>query len=152
MDTEVHKVFCFKCGELRGLHGPCRHCGAVRRRRGNWRKPKSKAKQRHQPPAKPVRPIPRNREQYREYLKSEHWRHRRAKAMRAAGHRCQHCGAMVGLNVHHRNYDHLYAEEPEDLVVACRDCHERYHRVGVWDADAAAHLLACAGQDPQPNH
>lgn len=41
---------------------------------------------------------------------------------------CQRCKREgVPLDVHHRNYEHLFYERPGDLVVLCRKCHERMH-------------------------
>jgi hypothetical protein len=36
--------------------------------------------------------------------------------------------------VHHRSYARLGFEQPEDVVVLCRSCHTRHHRVLALDA------------------
>lgn len=68
---------------------------------------------------------------YRDYLQTDHWELTRASALERAGHRCQLCnGLKGGLNVHHRTYDRLGNEAPEDLIVLCRDCHSIFHKEG----------------------
>lgn len=69
-----------------------------------------------------------NREEYREvYLKSDHWRAVRKRALERACGRCQVCNAASKLDVHHRTYERLGKEEDGDLTVLCRDCHDLFH-------------------------
>jgi 5-methylcytosine-specific restriction endonuclease McrA len=72
-------------------------------------------------------------ETYRLYLRSEHWATTRDTALKAASYRCARCGAVrsrsVRLNVHHRTYERLGAEQPGDLEVLCRTCHEGEHGI-----------------------
>lgn len=74
--------------------------------------------------------ILRNRQTWyrRYYLNSRHWQRRAQRARRMAGYMCQRCKREgVPLDVHHRNYEHLFHERASDLVVLCRKCHERMH-------------------------
>ena len=65
---------------------------------------------------------------YSDYLKTSHWEATRKDAIERAGHKCQLCGKDGGaLNVHHNNYDHLWQETEQDLIVLCRSCHSKYH-------------------------
>lgn len=64
---------------------------------------------------------------YRAYLESGAWKARRAVALQEAGYRCQVCNREGPLDVHHRTYERLGAEAPQDLVVLCRDCHQLFH-------------------------
>lgn len=69
-----------------------------------------------------------DRRQYREeYLNSEHWHITRLAALERAGHRCQVCNGADRLDVHHRTYERLGNERPEDLTVLCRRCHDLFH-------------------------
>lgn len=77
-----------------------------------------------------------DKNKYQLYLKTEHWVKTRKKALRNAGNECQKCGITnwesialfnLPLNVHHLNYDHLYGEKPEDLMVLCHYCHMLEH-------------------------
>lgn len=74
---------------------------------------------------------------YAEYLRSPEWRERRQVALEAAGHRCQVCNAPGPLDVHHRTYERLGAEDAGDLFVLCRTCHDLFHRNGRLAREAA---------------
>lgn len=67
---------------------------------------------------------------YDEYLKTDHWQHRRLRALAKAENHCQVCHAAAGLEVHHNTYQRLGHERDADLVVLCRDCHELFHDNG----------------------
>jgi hypothetical protein len=64
---------------------------------------------------------------YRTYLESDAWKRRRSVALSEAGHRCQVCNREGQLDVHHRTYERLGNELPQDLVVLCRECHQLFH-------------------------
>jgi len=61
---------------------------------------------------------------YKEYL---HWRKIRVEAIARANHRCQLCNKDNILHVHHRTYERLGKELPEDLIVLCQSCHLKFH-------------------------
>ena len=69
---------------------------------------------------------------YYEYIKSPAWKAKADAAKKAAGYRCQVCnhgkdeGAV--LDAHHRTYERLGHERPEDITVLCRDCHALYEK------------------------
>jgi len=45
------------------------------------------------------------------------------------GWRCQNCGAMESLQVHHIRWrSHLGHDVPENLITLCAGCHESQHR------------------------
>ena len=44
------------------------------------------------------------KEEYKEYLNSDHWKAIRLKALDRAGYRCQLCSSKQHLNVHHNTY------------------------------------------------
>ncbi len=68
---------------------------------------------------------------YQEYLKTDHWQKMRKAALERADHRCQACYAKdVQLDVHHRTYERLGEELPEDLFVLCHVCHEAITKYG----------------------
>lgn len=60
---------------------------------------------------------------YRKYLKSESWQVKRLFAFKAAKHKCQRCGGIKKLEVHHKNYECLYHERLKDVEVLCAKCH-----------------------------
>jgi hypothetical protein len=65
---------------------------------------------------------------YYEYLKSDKWRRKSAEAKARAGNRCQVCNSPRKLNTHHRTYEHLGDEPPEDLTVLCNECHKTFSK------------------------
>ena len=44
---------------------------------------------------------------------------------------CTWCGWQRNLMVHHRDHDR-HNGEPDNLVIICRSCHQRHHKVGSW--------------------
>jgi len=45
------------------------------------------------------------------------------------GWRCQSCGSMSNLEVHHRKFRSQSGEDSEEnLITLCADCHARLHR------------------------
>jgi len=64
---------------------------------------------------------------YAEYLQTTHWHFKRSDALKRSKYRCQLCNSTKRLDVHHRTYENLGNEEPEDLIVLCRKCHEHFH-------------------------
>jgi len=75
---------------------------------------------------------------YSDYLQTPEWRERRAVAVDWARGACQLCNSeKKPLHVHHRTYDRLGAELPADLVVLCKDCHEKFHGDGSMGPRAA---------------
>lgn len=62
-----------------------------------------------------------------DYLRSPQWRRTRAAALLRAGRRCAiDARHTEGIEVFHVTYDRLGAELPDDLVVLCPRCLERY--------------------------
>ena len=65
--------------------------------------------------------------EYINYIRfSPVWQMRRIQALDRAGWVCETlgCGGIEGLEVQHIAYDRLGSEQPEDMVVVCRDCRE----------------------------
>jgi hypothetical protein len=67
---------------------------------------------------------------YRKYITSPEWKRKAAAAKKRAGYRCQICNRGrkdgVRLDAHHRTYERLGHERPEDITVLCHACHELY--------------------------
>lgn len=64
---------------------------------------------------------------YELYLQTDHWRHFREEALKFYQYKCQTCGKVKVLDVHHRNYDHIGEETFNDVIVLCRTCHKKFH-------------------------
>jgi hypothetical protein len=66
---------------------------------------------------------------YYKYIASPAWKRKAEAAKEAAGYRCQVCNRSrdeVQLDAHHRTYQRLGCERPEDVTVLCHDCHGLY--------------------------
>ena len=78
--------------------------------------------------------MPNNRRiDYYTYISSPEWRTKANAAKQRAGNRCQVCNrpsTEIQLDAHHRTYERLGHEPPEDITVLCRGCHELYERSG----------------------
>jgi len=71
-----------------------------------------------------------NKIQYQEYLQSDKWRQKADNAKERVGWHCQVCnasGIQNQLHAHHRTYENLGNEPPEDITVLCRKCHALFH-------------------------
>jgi 5-methylcytosine-specific restriction endonuclease McrA len=52
----------------------------------------------------------------------------RQQVLRRDGWRCQSCGAMSNLEVHHKQFrSHSGDDSEENLITLCVDCHEEMH-------------------------
>jgi 5-methylcytosine-specific restriction endonuclease McrA len=82
--------------------------------------------------ASPERELELRRLSYSDYRRTPEWQYRRRQMVQAAERKCQHCGSYSHrLNVHHRSYDRLGNEDPDDLIVLCVSCHRDLHP-GRW--------------------
>jgi 5-methylcytosine-specific restriction endonuclease McrA len=53
----------------------------------------------------------------------------RQQVLRRDGWRCQSCGTMSNLEVHHREFrSHSGCDTEENLITLCAACHARMHR------------------------
>ena len=52
----------------------------------------------------------------------------RQQILRRDGWRCQFCGTMSNLEVHHREFrSHSGADSDENLITLCTECHDGVH-------------------------
>src|SRR5437899_4170514 len=76
------------------------------------------------------------REAYREYLRGDHWKGLRLRAILRDGKKCVRCGAGgSGLEVHHLRYRYPWESGVlDDVETLCSKCHARSHglRVEPW--------------------
>jgi hypothetical protein len=73
-------------------------------------------------------PLPSFQEWYATYLQSAEWRQRADAAKARFGNRCALCNAERPLQAHHRTYERVGNELPDDLIALCADCHDGFHR------------------------
>lgn len=48
--------------------------------------------------------------------------------MQRCGGECECCGDVKDITLHHLHYRSVGAEEPDDLLALCWECHRREHR------------------------
>ena len=70
---------------------------------------------------------------YHQYIRSDVWKEKAIAAKEHAGYRCQICnttGNNSTLHAHHRTYERLGNERPDDITVLCAGCHKTFHDNG----------------------
>ena len=68
-----------------------------------------------------------NKESYRRYLRTPHWRNFKRRFYEKFEYRCIVCSARYGLHIHHLTYERLGHERLEDAVYLCGNCHSHLH-------------------------
>lgn len=69
---------------------------------------------------------------YKDFLNTPYWDGVRNYKLKKSKYRCQLCGNKGVLNVHHKTYEnhgreHIKSVADSDLIVLCKDCHEKFH-------------------------
>ena len=64
---------------------------------------------------------------YLNYLESDQWHTIRNIVLMRAKHKCEKCGSREHLQTHHLNYNTVFNESLNDLILLCRNCHSRFH-------------------------
>ena len=77
--------------------------------------------------AKTAAPLP-YKTWYLQYLQTPEWRQRADAVKERFGGRCALCNSDKNLEAHHRTYERVGTELPDDLTALCADCHGTYHR------------------------
>ncbi len=63
---------------------------------------------------------------YYGYLESEMWRRKREFILKRSNGKCERCGKKANY-VHHKTYERVGYEQPEDLMAVCKSCHGLEH-------------------------
>lgn len=85
-------------------------------------------------------------EAYQEYLKSDEWRERRGRRLQLSDGKCEVCGSVKGLEVHHITYDRIFNEHMEDLMVVCYRHHRTAHNLRKRQATTRAGIIKNIGK------
>jgi 5-methylcytosine-specific restriction endonuclease McrA len=64
---------------------------------------------------------------YNAYLKSDEWAQLKIDLFERRGRECEKCGRKNWLQVHHLHYKNVFKEEPGDLQILCKPCHDKEH-------------------------
>ena len=66
-------------------------------------------------------------------LEPENYRQLREQILNRDGWRCQFCGTMSNLEVHHKTFRSLSGEDTEqNLITLCQACHSGVHQSGIF--------------------
>ena len=90
---------------------------------------------------------------YHTYIRSNEWRQRANAAKRRAGYRCQICnkpGSQTQLDAHHRTYERLGYERPDDITVLCHTCHDLYEQAQKLPKPPALHAQTITAPTAPP--
>ena len=74
---------------------------------------------------------------YYDYLQSYEWSEIRRELFENRGEECELCGYGHSLQIHHLTYARLFNEDPSDLQILCRNCHEKVHGKGPTEKQRA---------------
>lgn len=61
---------------------------------------------------------------YSTYLQSEAWENKRQQRLVLSGRRCEACGSVNTLQIHHLTYERIFQEDMDDLMTLCKVHHE----------------------------
>jgi hypothetical protein len=63
------------------------------------------------------------------YYQTAYWKEVRKAVYARDGGKCTNCGSPFNLHVHHESYAHAHdeLEHLEDVVLLCRNCHNKMH-------------------------
>lgn len=68
-----------------------------------------------------------NKETYKQYLRTPHWRGVKKRIHKLRGGKCEKCSSTTRLEVNHLTYARLGNERDSDLELLCHSCHHNYH-------------------------
>lgn len=77
---------------------------------------------------------------YRAYFQTSQWKET-IKRIKKRDKRCQGCGWVAFLDVHHKTYKHFRREFDDELVLVCRGCHDAIHKKHKRYNDSLRHSL-----------
>lgn len=69
------------------------------------------------------------KKEYRKYLKSKEWKSIKKKIRRRDKNQCRICFYSKNLNVHHMTYRRIFKENCNDLILLCKRCHDKLHKI-----------------------
>lgn len=64
---------------------------------------------------------------YSDYLKSKEWKNKRKRLFKQRNNKCENCGSINKLHLHHLTYKNIFNEKDNELQVLCSYCHAKIH-------------------------
>ena len=68
-----------------------------------------------------------NKEEYRQYLLSQHWIIFKRRYYKRHKKGCSRCGSEINVQLHHKTYVRIGRERQSDVIPLCRKCHKKEH-------------------------
>jgi 5-methylcytosine-specific restriction endonuclease McrA len=78
---------------------------------------------------KPIFNAKKYKRTYYKYLLSDEWQQIRNELFESRGRNCEICHSTKFLQIHHKTYKRVFREDPADLIIVCRTCHEKIHEI-----------------------
>lgn len=95
---------------------------------GELNKPKTKIKTKRVTKLQKKKAKEQRKVDYKKYLKSTEWKTFKNGVIKMRGNKCEKCGKMnVVLDGHHLTYARFGNEQPSDIMLLCRPCHDNVH-------------------------
>ncbi len=69
------------------------------------------------------------KKKYYDYLKSKKWAQIKLDLYELRGKQCEVCESKQNVQVHHLTYKNVFKEESKDLVLLCKVCHRKEHKI-----------------------
>ena len=66
---------------------------------------------------------------YDDHIGSRYWNEIRQRILKRSDGKCEKCGKMWRLQIHHINYDRVGRELDSDLLAVCQPCHRAIHGI-----------------------
>lgn len=82
------------------------------------------------------------RSRYQRYIQSAEWRLFRMNLFAKRGARCETCGNVRNLQVHHLTYARLGKELDGDVRILCEPCHRKTHGLSAVNPNVQAQKVA----------
>ena len=61
--------------------------------------------------------------------KSKEWADIKNDLYEINGRKCERCGSFKNIQIHHKTYERIFNEEPNDLEILCGGCHLGEHNL-----------------------
>tara|TARA_R110000824_G_C14926489_1_gene648253 strand:+ start:397 stop:687 length:291 start_codon:yes stop_codon:yes gene_type:complete len=71
---------------------------------------------------------------YDDHIGSRYWNEIRQRILKRSDGKCEKCGKMWRLQIHHINYDRVGRELDSDLLAVCQPCHRAIHGIDSPDS------------------
>ena len=68
-----------------------------------------------------------SKEMKERYYRSDKWKLLKFKRMSIKGSNCELCNSTDNIELHHLTYERLTNEHLSDVILLCRNCHQKQH-------------------------